>query len=126
MITTSAIPAIFGATLLIVGFLVHSRAECEANLKHWLVQVFSSASYFAGFFLIVTSSYIWLSVTNNWQEPNSGSLTNIIFLFPISLTFFTTLVVDIRYRDFGLSITAIALGSTLGLMALSLVAWLIN
>jgi hypothetical protein len=121
MLSTILPPILIGTALLLVGFLAQSRLASEGDFRHWLTQCLSAAFYCAGFFFISAASYIWLAVTNHWDQPHNGELTFAVLVLPLTMSFITTFLVDIRYRDFGASITAIAIGSVSGLVATSMI-----
>ncbi len=121
MLSTILPPVLIGAALLLVGFLAQSRLASEGDFKHWLTQCLSAALYSAGFFFVSAASYIWLAVTNHWNQPTNGELTFVALVLPLTMSFITTFLVDIRYRDFGASITAMAIGSVSGLVATNVI-----
>ncbi len=121
MLSTILPPVLIGAALLLVGFLAQSRLASEGDFKHWLTQCLSAAFYCAGFLFISAASYIWLAVTNHWNQPNNAELNFVALVLPLTMSFITTFLVDIRYRDFGASITAIAIGSVCGLVATNVI-----
>lgn len=121
MLSTILPPVFIGIALLLVGFLIQSRLTSEGDFKHWLTQCLSAALYSAGFLFISATSYIWLAVTNHWNQPNNNELTFVALVLPLTMSFVTTFLVDIRYRDFGASLTAMAIGSVSGLVATNVI-----
>lgn len=126
MLNTILPPVLIGAALLLIGFLAQSRLASEGDFKHWLTQCLSAALYSTGFFFISAASYIWLAVTNHWNQPDNGELVFVASILPLTMSFITTFLVDIRYRDFGASITAIAIGSVSGLYATNVIGSLFH
>lgn len=123
----STLPTLLAAiALLLAGFFIQTRPVQESGFKHWLVQCMGSAMYFPGFILMDMCIWIWLSrAYGGWSVPEGNTLILLVYGAPLALTFLTTLLVDIRFRDFGTSITAMALGSTAGVMTLGVVLRLI-
>lgn len=118
MNTLFAAQAFASVVLALTGLLIQSCMNCNTYFKQWLSQFFGAAFYCAGFFLMSTSSYIWLATTNGWQDSPGSSISFVTIYLPAALSFFTALVVEIRHRDFGASSTAIILGSASGWSAI--------
>lgn len=118
MNTFFATHAVAAVVLALTGLLIQSRMNCNTYFKQWMSQFFGAAFYCAGFFLMSTSSYVWLATTNGWQNSSGSSMSFVTMYLPAALSFITALVVEIRHRDFGASSTAIVLGSVSGWTAI--------
>lgn len=119
------IPSITGLAMLVAGFLAHSRQVSEGSFKHWLTQCLAATLYSAGYSLIFAAGFVWLAMTNHWNQSNSNSIAYVAFYLPLFMAFITTFLVDIKYRDFGTSTLAMAIGTLSGLYIASAIAYML-
>jgi len=117
-VTAMVINAIGAVGLALTGLLIQSRMDCSTYFKQWLSQFLGAACYCAGYFMASAASYVSLAAFHGWGEPSTNMLGFVAYVLPTTLAFITTLVVDIRHRDFGASITAIFLGCVGGWFAI--------